>query len=59
MAAKKFEAQPDDTYTRWSWETGYLILNTRYYLTAMPKTKRTELEKMMNRLNAKMEVSIK
>lgn len=58
MAAKKaFEAQPDDTYTKWSWNYGdsYLILNTRYYLT-LSKAKQNYIEQAMKRVRANMEV---
>ena len=58
--AKKFEAQLDDTYTKWSWNGGtcYLILNTRYYLT-LSKAKQNYIEQAMKRLRANMEVFIK
>lgn len=57
--AKKFEARPNDTYTKWSWDGGYLALNTRYYLMFMPKAKQTKLENMMKRKRATMEVTTK
>ena len=61
VAAKKaFEAQPDDTYTKWSWNCGdsYLILNTRYYLT-LSKAKQNYIEQAMKRVRATMEVFTK
>lgn len=57
MPRKKFKPEPDDTYTKWSWDGGYMTVNTRYYLLLMPKTERTQLDNMMNALSAKMEVT--
>lgn len=61
MAAKKaFEAQPDDTYTKWFWNGGdcYLILNKRYYL-GLSKTKQNYIDQSMKRVRATMEVFTK
>lgn len=57
MPAKKFEAQPDDTYTKRSWNYGdsYLILNTRYY-QGLSKTKQNYIDQSMKRVRANMEV---
>ncbi len=55
MPRKEFIPQPDDTYARWIWGNGNcLTLNLRYYLTAMPKTKRDKLDNQMTALRATM-----
>jgi len=52
MSKKSLCVDQDDTYVKWVWEKGCLIINLRYYFIYMPKTKQRVLDSQMKALKA-------